>query len=134
MKTALNWFSVAAALIAVSCAKEMVSFHVSDARYGTLVARWADDPESRTAIQPDGTTVMWTGEERINVFFGPEYGAEFVSMRYGNRKETEFVGLFPKESAGSSSHGHASSRPSDSGLTPSPSGSSDAIWLRNPRC
>lgn len=99
MKTALNWFSVVAALIAVSCAKEMVSFHVSDARYGTLVACWADDPESRTAIQPDGTTVMWTGEERINVFFGPEYGAEFVSMRYGNRKETEFAGLFPKESA-----------------------------------
>lgn len=98
MKTALNWFSVAAALIAVSCAKEMVSFHVSDARYGTLVACWADDPESRTAIQPDGTTVMWTGDEHINVFFGPGVSSKFVSPRYGKRKTADFTGPVPMDS------------------------------------
>ena len=99
MRTVFQWFFAVFAVLAVSCAKETGGgVSTFDTRFRTLYARWAEEPESRTEIQADGTTVMWTGEERINVFFGSEYMAEFVSSRYGKRRETEFTGLVPEGS------------------------------------
>lgn len=100
MKRVFRYFATAVVMVLVwACEREIGPGVPSDAQQGTLRAVWADVPESRTEIQPDGTTVMWSGEEHIKVFFSSEYAADFVSSRYGKRKETEFAGLFPKPSA-----------------------------------
>ncbi len=86
---------VAIAVISVSCDKETDSGFSSEMEAGTLVARWAEDPASRTEIQPDGTTVMWSGEEHIRLFYGPMYTEELISRQLEKRKEAIFSGMIP---------------------------------------
>lgn len=94
-KCFMRCFGTVASILAVSCAKETDSGLSSEMVSGTIVARWADDPSSRTAIQSDGTTVMWSGEEHIRVFFGPQYTQELISAESGHRKEAVFSGMIP---------------------------------------
>ena len=96
MRTVFQWFFAVFAVLAVSCAKETGGgVSTFDTRFRTLYARWAEEPESRTEIQPDGTTVMWSGEEHIKLFFSDRHSSEFVSPPSGMRKNALFSGIRP---------------------------------------
>ena len=105
MKTQLHigiW--VVVALAALSCSKERASDSSGlQFRSFTLQAGWAEEAASRTEIQADGTTVMWSGEEHIRVFFLNDYNAgrtvlydgEFVSAGPDLRETATFEGMIP---------------------------------------
>lgn len=77
----------------------------------TFQAVWADNPDTRTAIQPDGTSVWWSPNEEINVF-GTDYSSgKFTSTNTtpqatatfegtlsdgsGGRSATRYIGVYP---------------------------------------
>ncbi len=98
MKRISPWLCAAFVLSPVSCTNEIgidTLSEISGMQVGTIAARWAEEPESRTEIQSDGTTVMWNGEEHIKLFFRPGSTSEFVSTQSGKRKDALFAGIKP---------------------------------------
>lgn len=89
-------------MIALSCTKE--SFTVADdsIQSGQITAFWAADSVTRTEIQPDGTTLFWSGEERIHVFFCDKkeiiHEDSFVSPESEPRASAVFYGSIPVDS------------------------------------
>lgn len=55
-------------------------------------ACWADEPQTRTAIQDDGTSVWWTTGEEINVFYGNKFAGKFTSTNTKEQALTSFQG------------------------------------------
>lgn len=93
---------------ALSCTREQ---DVNLSRTMTFKAVWADNPDTRTAIQSDGTSVWWSPNERIEIFgtddsYGvftstntaPEATATFegtLEGGYGASSGTRHIGLYP---------------------------------------
>ena len=93
---------------ALSCTREQ---DVNLSRTMTFKAVWADNPDTRTAIQSDGTSVWWSPNERIEIFgtddsYGvftstntaPEATATFegtLEGGYGASSGTRYIGLYP---------------------------------------
>lgn len=96
------------ALMALSCSREAVNSS-TEQRLAfepyTFRAGWDDGALLRTEIQSDGTTVMWSGEERIHLFFVQNssyptayrlvYDDIFVSAQSGVRETAFFDGMLP---------------------------------------
>ena len=95
-------------LSALSCSKDAVNYCTGQQlalEPFTFCAGWNDGPISRTEIQSDGTTVMWSGEERIHLFFVQNtwypthyplvHDDIFVSAQSGVRKTALFDGTLP---------------------------------------
>ena len=74
-------------------------------------ATWADNPDTRTAIQSDGTSVWWSPNEEISIFTENSYG-KFTSTNtepqatvtfegtlsdYGGRSVTKYWAVYPYE-------------------------------------
>ena len=78
------------ALLAFSCAKETGDVSSEQKlKPITIKAGWAEDNVTRTEIQSDGTTVMWSGEEHIHVFYISHY-----SYNAGYKREVLYDGEF----------------------------------------
>ena len=58
-------------------------------------AVWADGSGTRTALQEDGTSVWWTTEEEIMVFYGNISSGKFVSTNTEPAALTSFSGTLP---------------------------------------
>lgn len=55
-------------------------------------ARWAESPDTRTALQSDGTSIWWTLSEKINVFYGNKFSGVFVSTNEAPSALASFQG------------------------------------------
>ncbi len=55
-------------------------------------AVWADESETRTELQSDGTSVWWTPGEEINVFYGDTFSGRFTSTNTTNKALVSFQG------------------------------------------
>ena len=78
-----------------SCVPESES--LDQTQYGErleLTASWADDAGSRTSIVVDGNTghILWSPEERINVFFGAKSSGIFTSTNTEPQAIATFTG------------------------------------------
>ena len=72
-------------------------------------ATWADNPDTKTAIQEDGTSVWWSPKEEISIFHGRSYGKftstnttpqatvtfEGTFSEYDGRSVAEYCGIYP---------------------------------------
>ena len=93
---------------AISCTREQV---ITPLRTLTFQAVWADGPDTRTAIQSDGTSVWWSPKEEISIFDGEYSSSKFVSTNttpqatvtfegkleggQGGRSKTQYWALYP---------------------------------------
>ena len=91
MKKSVIFIVTAAAAVATlfSCTRELSD----DVNTASFTASFPEDA-TKTAIQPYGTSVWWTGEESINVFTSSGKSAKFTSEGSGARATAEFTGSF----------------------------------------
>ena len=80
-----------AGIAALSCSREAQVDEIVGQEL-TIRAVWADSPDTRTVLQPDGTTVWWTTGERINAFYGGLYSGVFTSTNTQPSAFTTFQG------------------------------------------
>ena len=86
--------SVLLVVAALSCTRELDVNQPEGQEY-EFEAVWADDSDTRTAIQSDGTSVWWTTSEEINVFYGAEASGKFTSTNTESAKYARFTGTLP---------------------------------------
>lgn len=80
-----------AALIMLSCQKEAEMPQTGEPLEITAV--WAEDETgSRTALQGDGTSIWWTPEDEINVFYGSNASGKFTSTNVEPQATANFQG------------------------------------------
>lgn len=80
-----------AALIMLSCQKEAEMPQTGELLEITAV--WAEDETgSRTALQGDGTSIWWTPEDEINVFYGSNASGKFTSTNVEPQATANFQG------------------------------------------
>ena len=107
-------FACGALLLAatLSCTREQ---DVDLSREMTFQAVWADNPDTRTAIQSDGTSVWWSPKEEISVFGTDGTSGKFTSTNTtpqatatfegtldggsGGRSATRYIGVYPYRSS-----------------------------------
>ena len=58
----------------------------------TIVARSGDTTYTKTAIQPDGTSIYWTEGDAINLFYGSSSSGEFTTAITEPSEVAEFTG------------------------------------------
>ena len=79
------------ALAVMSCSREAQIEDIIGQEL-TIRAVWADSPDTRTVLQPDGTSVWWTTGEQINAFYGSRFGGKFTSTNSQPTAFTTFQG------------------------------------------
>ena len=93
MKRYAIWVMALAVLAAAaSCKKETEMKAPEAGKQIEFYAVWADDPGTRTALQPDGTSVWWTPCEEINAFYGNKFSGKFTSTNTSNKALVSFQG------------------------------------------
>ena len=95
MRTRVLLVATAAAAVAtlLSCTRELSVDVNHEFQEMTFTAAFADEG-TKTAIQPDGTSVWWNGEESINVFSSSGKSAKFTSAGPEARATAVFTGSF----------------------------------------
>lgn len=95
MNTRILLVVAAAAVVAtlMSCTREVSVEVTPSEKQMTFIASFEDDG-TKTAIQPDGTSVWWTGDESINIFTSSGKSAKFTSAGTEARATAEFTGAF----------------------------------------
>ena len=92
--------SAAAALATVfSCTRELLVDVVPAQEELSFTAIFADD-DTKTAIQSNGTSVWWSGQEKINVFSSSGKSACFTSTGSKDRETAVFTGSFSGSTSG----------------------------------
>ena len=71
MNKHLSFSILALAVLSLAACTVKETGPVSPAREMTITATREDAPLSRTVIADNGTSVLWSPEDRINVFYGP---------------------------------------------------------------
>lgn len=97
-KVIIKWCLFVVTMCIVSaCSLTMLDESVGSEVVFTAV--WADGKETRTFLQSDGTSVWWSPEEKISVFFGgyaTEYSqTQFSSTNTSPAKVVDFRGYLP---------------------------------------
>ena len=73
-------YAAAAAFISLSCTREVETENTLPAsRQLEIRAAWAQDNHSRTALADNGSDILWTPGETINVFYGSRFSGKFTS-------------------------------------------------------
>ena len=95
MKTRVLFVAIATAAVATlfSCTRELSADVNTESREMKFIATFSDSG-TKTAIQSNGTSVWWSGEERINVFTSGGQSAKFTSSGTEAREVAEFTGSF----------------------------------------
>ncbi len=88
MKKSLIWASLCI-IATASCAREEL---MPEKKQMEFRAVWADESETRTELQSDGTSVWWTPGEEINVFYGSKSSGKFTSTNSNNQARVSFEG------------------------------------------
>ena len=91
MKNCIWIISFACILAAFSCSRNNGYEPELSGIQTEFNATWAEGA-SKTAIQPDGTTVWWTVGERINIFSGTKYSGLFTSDNTEPQATVKFNG------------------------------------------
>ena len=99
MNKELIVISVAAAFL-LSCAKEVdkadsVQPMILPGETITFIAGWAGSEDTKTILQPDGTSVWWESGAQINVFFGDKASGKFISTNSQAQAVVDFQGTLP---------------------------------------
>ena len=84
----------AAAALLLSCAREADFAEIQPGETITFTAGWAD-AETRTILQPDGTSVWWEPAAQVNMFFGDKASAKFTSSNGQPQAIVDFLGSLP---------------------------------------
>lgn len=74
-----------------SCEKEK-DVPIVEGRIMEFRAIWADGDETRTILQPDGTSVWWSIDDAISVFYGNQYSGRFSSTNTEPQARVNFKG------------------------------------------
>ena len=95
MKTNKIIIAALVASVFFSCTRELEG--PESAQKGVdleFTAEWAEEglPDSRTVLQEDGSSVWWTTDEAINVFFGTMSSGMFTSTNAEPQARVSFVG------------------------------------------
>ncbi len=92
MKGFISAFLSAGLLLAVSCVRDAGLGMELAGLQTEFTASWADDNDTRTAIQSNGTSVWWTVGEKINIFSGSQYSGVFESDNTEPQATVSFKG------------------------------------------
>lgn len=86
-------FALFVALLCAGCTQVVEQEEPElEGRQLVFEASWGDDNATRTAIQEDGSSVWWTTNEAINVFYGNRFSGKFVSTNTEPAKSASFSG------------------------------------------
>lgn len=78
MRGKLFLINAYALLIMGACTRE-VGMEIPGVQEMEFRAVWADADETRTSLQPDGTSIWWSPGDQINVFYGGLFSGQFTS-------------------------------------------------------
>lgn len=89
-------FFIALTVLAVSmvaCTREDGKDAAAEGQVLTFTAVHADSKDTKTALQADGTSIWWTPNELINVFYGAKYEGKFASGNSEPQATATFSGM-----------------------------------------
>ena len=100
MKAQSLLYAAVAAIVCLSCTREAEgTTTLAEGIELEFTAAWADEKstsdaetDSRTVLQEDGTSIWWTPNEEINVFFGTGASGRFVSTNTEPKPVVSFHG------------------------------------------
>ena len=78
----------------LSCSRE-VDQVIRPGETITFTAGWAGAKDTRTILQPDGTSVWWEPSAQINVFFSDKASGKFTSTNSQAQGIVDFKGSLP---------------------------------------
>ena len=93
----MNKFAIvlsAALVFLLSCTRETDQVFLPGESV-TFTAGWAETDNTRTILQPDGTSVWWEPGAQINVFFGDKASGRFTSTNSQAQAIVDFTGSLP---------------------------------------
>ena len=94
-----------------SCVKELGETAIDEdsnpylGKVLTVVARSGGDTDTKTAVQPDGTSIYWTPGDAINLFYGSGSAGQFTTSITAPAQTAEFTGTL-SVATGSTEVGH----------------------------
>ena len=77
----------------VACTREEGKDAAAEGQVLTFTAVHADSKDTKTALQADGTSIWWTPNELINVFYGAKYEGKFASGNSEPQATATFSGM-----------------------------------------
>ena len=83
------WAIISCALVVIGCAREKEDI-IGEGEI-TFTAGWEGE-ETRTVLQEDGTSVWWTTEESVNIFYGNQFEGKFTSTNSAPAALAQFRG------------------------------------------
>ena len=97
-------------VLSVSCVKELDGTVVEETTTSsdevlTVIARVGDATDTKTAIQSDGTSIYWTPDDAINLFYGSGSAGQFTTAITEATAVAEFTGTL-SVATGSTETGH----------------------------
>ena len=84
----------AALVLLLSCSRE-VDHVIQPGETITFTAGWEGIDDTRTILQPDGTSVWWESSAQINIFFGDKASGRFTSTNSQAQAIVDFTGSLP---------------------------------------
>ncbi len=93
MNKSVALFCAVLALL-LSCSRE-VDHVIQPGETITFTAGWAGAEDTRTILQPNGTSVWWEPGAQINVFFGDKASGRFTSTNSQAQAIVDFTGSLP---------------------------------------
>ena len=88
------FFLSAAAVLLFSCSRESDPV-IQPGETITFTAGWAGSEDTRTILQPDGTSVWWEPGAQVNVFFSDKASGKFTSTNSQAQAIVDFQGSLP---------------------------------------
>lgn len=85
------WAAAVCALVVMGCAHEKEVGTSLEGQELTFSASWEGE-ETRTALQADGTSVWWTTDESVNIFYGNLFEGKFTSTNTAPSALAQFRG------------------------------------------
>lgn len=85
----------AAAVLLFSCIRESDQEVIRPGETITFTASWAGSDDTRTILQPDGTSVWWESGAQVNVFFSDKASGKFTSTNSQAQAIVDFQGSLP---------------------------------------
>ena len=97
-------------VLGVSCIKELDNPVIEEpspflGEVLTVVARAGGESDTKTAVQPDGTSIYWTPGDAINLFYGSGSAGQFTTTITEPSQVAEFTGTL-SVATGSTETGH----------------------------
>lgn len=83
---------VAATTILLSCNEKEATLQETRQEDMVFTAAWGKDEDSRTLLAENGTDILWSVSEKINVFYGNKYSGVFTSTNPAPAATADFTG------------------------------------------